>query len=73
MKSKGSKLKMCEICRKYLCPPGCPSFVGRSAEFGRRLFRCAGCGANIYEDDDYVLDYGKPYCLECMNLDDDEE
>ena len=28
---------MCEICRKYRCPPNCPSYEGRSAEFGWRI------------------------------------
>ena len=59
---------MCDICRRYICPPRCPSFVGRSAEFGRAIFRCASCGRRIYENDDYVINYGKPYCYKCMNL-----
>lgn len=56
---------MCEICRKYLCPPACPSYVGRSAERGKTVFRCADCGKLLHEYDDYIIDYGNPYCLAC--------
>ena len=69
---------MCEICKQYLCPPSCPAYVGYSAEYGRMLYRCAECGVGIYEYDDYVINCGNPYCLECDELygteeDDDEE
>ena len=63
---------MCEICRRYFCLPGCPSFEGRSVEFGRALYRCAGCGARIYENDGYVINYGKPYCYKCVRIDQTE-
>ncbi len=71
IKQRGEKKLVCEICRHYFCVPACPSFIGRSAELGRYLFRCAGCGVKIYEHDAYVINYGKPYCLECMHLDKD--
>ena len=29
---------MCAICRRYICPSACPSFLGESAELGKRLF-----------------------------------
>lgn len=64
---------MCEFCRKYLCPSCCPSFVGHSAELGRVRFRCTGCGKRLYEDDDYIIDYGKPYCLSCKSINNTQE
>ena len=57
---------MCTICRRYLCPSSCPSFVGISAELGKRRFECAGCGEWIYENDNYEVRYGNPYCVECV-------
>ncbi len=59
---------MCEICRQFLCPSSCPSYFGYSAELGARLFRCAGCGEWIHEEEDYIIDYGKPYCLCCQGI-----
>lgn len=42
---------MCEICRKYRCPPNCPSYEGRSAEYGRRVGVCRLCGRSLYVGD----------------------
>lgn len=64
---------MCAICRRYICPSACPSFVGDSAELGKRLFGCSGCGEAIYEDDEYNIRYGKPYCKKCTELEIYEE
>ena len=58
---------MCLICGKYYCPAGCPSYVGDSAELGRRMFTCHSCGEYVYENEDYMLVYGKPYCIDCFN------
>ena len=65
---------MCQVCRKYYCPPSCPSFDGRSSELGRARIRCSVCGKLIYEADDYVINYGKPQCYECTfsNRDNDD-
>ena len=59
---------MCAICRRYLCPSVCPSFMGESAELGKRLFKCAVCNEWIYEDDEFVINYGKPYCKTCEEI-----
>lgn len=59
---------MCKICGQYFCYPSCPSFEGDSAEFGKRLFRCAVCGENIYETDDYTINKGRAYCATCGAL-----
>ena len=56
---------MCEICGQYFCYPSCPSFMGVSAELGNKLFRCAACGENVYEADDYKIDKGRAYCSVC--------
>ena len=56
---------MCAICRRYTCPSSCPRYVGRSAELGERLFECTACEKGIYENDDYRILSGKPYCEEC--------
>jgi transcription initiation factor IIE alpha subunit len=59
---------MCAICRRYICPSACPSFTGESAELGERLFDCSSCGAVVYENDEYAISYGKPYCKRCVEL-----
>ena len=57
--------EMCEICRKYRCPPNCPSYEGRSAEFGRPIAKCRECGRSLYEDD-LIREYGgRAVCDEC--------
>ena len=58
---------MCAICRRYICPSACPSFLGESAELGKRLFECSACGEAIYEGDEYIVGYGKPYCNRCVS------
>ena len=64
---------MCAICRRYICPSACPSFEGASAELGRRLSVCTSCGGAIYESDEYVINYGKPYCKRCAERLDEEQ
>lgn len=57
--------EMCEICRKYRCPPNCPSYEGRSAEYGRRIAVCGACGRSLYEED-IIREYGgRAVCDEC--------
>lgn len=55
---------MCRICRRYRCPPNCPSYEGRSAEYGRRVGVCRVCGGEVYEEDRSVLGVSS-LCLEC--------
>jgi hypothetical protein len=42
---------MCDICKKFICPPACPSYDGRSAEHGKRIADCAICKEPIYLGD----------------------
>lgn len=56
---------MCQICGKYLCPPACPSYRGRSAERGDKICECSVCGAFLCEYDIVKYSYGKPYCRDC--------
>ena len=56
---------MCEICRKYRCPPNCPSYEGRSAEFGRRIAVCRVCGRSLYVGDVMREHDGRRVCEEC--------
>lgn len=56
---------MCGICGKFICPSSCPSFDGESAEYGKRIGYCAGCGISLCEYEDIEYSYGKPYCSEC--------
>lgn len=57
---------MCEICHKYKCSSGCPSYEGESAELGRRVCFCEGCGVTLYEYEEICYSYGKPYCIDCL-------
>ena len=63
---------MCKICRKYKCPPSCPSYDGESAERGKRVGECALCGTTLCEYDYIEYTYGKPYCYECIDMRFDE-
>lgn len=38
---------MCDICRQFPCPPGCPNAPGPIA-----VFVCSGCDRDIYEGED---------------------
>lgn len=65
---RGDNREMCDICRRFICPPACPSYAGISAEYGKRRARCTECGRWLYDEDDYIIDYGYPYCLRCAKL-----
>ena len=64
---------MCQNCGQYFCYPSCPSFVGLSAELGRRLFRCFSCGESIFEADDYSIYNGVAFCAECAERREEKE
>lgn len=55
---------MCRICKRYRCPPNCPSYEGRSAEYGMRIGFCRVCGGEVYEEDRIALGRSS-LCLEC--------
>ena len=59
---------MCKICRKYKCPPSCPSYDGESPERGVRIGFCALCGEPLCEYDNIEYSYGKPYCVDCVDM-----
>ena len=63
---------MCQICRKYKCPPSCPSYDGESAERGVRVAFCAACGSSLCEYDYIEYSYGKPYCCDCIKMNTDK-
>ena len=59
---------MCRICGKYKCPPSCPSYEGDSAERGKKVGNCGLCGDSLCEDDYINYSYGKPYCIDCIEI-----
>ena len=63
---------MCRICGKYICPPPCPSYCGESAEMGKMIGRCAGCGERLCEYDYLRYAYGKLLCHRCYKIMTDE-
>ncbi len=56
---------MCKICEFFICPPACPSYDGESAEYGKPLGRCDGCGDYVYEGDLYYVEKRKIFCADC--------
>lgn len=56
---------MCDICRRYRCPPNCPSYKGWSAEYGERQAICTCCGVFLYAADDALEVRGRVMCVEC--------
>ena len=54
---------MCEICRRFICPSSCPSYEGRSSEYGRRIGVCRRCGGSVYGE--AYLFGGRYICSEC--------
>ena len=56
---------MCEICKKYICPPSCPSYDGSSAEHGKRIAVCSICAESIYRDDRYFASSRVVLCARC--------
>ena len=55
---------MCEICRRFICPSSCPSYDGRSSEYGRRIGVCRRCGEDIYRGEAYFFG-GRYLCEKC--------
>ena len=56
---------MCDICKKFICPPACPSYDGRSAEHGKRIAVCAICKEPIYLGDLYFASTKLILCSRC--------
>ena len=56
---------MCNICRKFICPPACPSYEGRSSERGLRVAVCRICGEFIYRGGGRFLNDRHPLCFDC--------
>ncbi|MBP3314184.1 MAG: hypothetical protein J6M03_00035 [Clostridia bacterium] len=56
---------MCEICRRFICPPACPSYNGRNVEYGRRRGVCASCGKELYSSDEIYGSFTKILCKKC--------
>ena len=56
---------MCEICKRFICPPACPSYDGRSAEKGKRIAVCRVCGAELYADSDFFVKGATFLCKIC--------
>ncbi len=52
---------MCEICRRFRCPSGCPN-APEPAVFGK----CDECGAKIYDGDEYYKIGHHKYCEACV-------
>lgn len=52
---------MCEICRRYICPSGCPN-----APEPPLFAECEGCGAEIYVGDEYYEIADHKYCEACV-------
>ena len=52
---------MCEICRQYRCPAGCPNAPDPPA-----VVACEYCGENIVVGDEYFEYNGNYYHVECF-------
>lgn len=52
---------MCEICRQYRCPSGCPN-----APEPPLFTKCEACGAEIYDGDEYYDIDDHKYCESCV-------
>ena len=52
---------MCEICRRVICPSGCPN-----APEPKQVFICSGCCKPIYEGDEYYDILGEQFCEDCI-------
>lgn len=52
---------MCDECRQTVCPAQCPNYESIVSE------RCAGCGCDIYEYEDYFEVGGAPLCCDCFD------
>lgn len=51
---------MCDDCRQYICPPGCPNFTPK------RIYDCTACSEPICEGDKYIDLGGPKYHLDCF-------
>lgn len=52
---------MCEYCHSFPHLSGCPC-----APDPKAVYKCAHCGAEIYEGDEYYEIDGIPYCENCL-------
>ena len=52
---------MCDICRQFPCPSGCPN-----AAEPRTVFVCSGCDQDIYEGDNVFHIMGEQFCETCI-------
>ena len=67
----GKQKKLCIICRRYLCPPACPSYKGVSPLKGRPIGQCEECERYIYGDDEGYFTERAVYCEECAGAAED--
>lgn len=58
---------MCEICKRFICPASCPSYEGRSSEYGRRIGVCRRCGEELYSEDGAYFLRGRYLCRRCRS------
>ena len=56
---------MCDICNKYFCPPGCPSFMGITIGRGHAVGACDVCGRTIYQADVLIRKSKIKMCADC--------
>lgn len=52
---------MCEICGRYICPPGCPN-----AELPDTACRCDECGKKLLYGDNVTKIKGFSFCEDCV-------
>jgi predicted metal-binding protein len=52
---------MCDICRQFVCPGGCPN-----APEAHAVFVCSGCDRDIYEGEDVYHIMGEQFCERCI-------
>ena len=54
---------MCDICRRYRCPPGCPN----NTEEEKIFDYCSLCREPIYDGEDYYCIDDNAFCEECVS------
>lgn len=54
---------MCELCRRYVCPPRCPNAAYEPLVFSE----CEECGAEIYDGDAYYAIGELKFCESCVS------
>lgn len=52
---------MCEYCRRYICPSGCPN-----ARVPQIFAECEVCRLDIYEGDEYYEIGEHKFCEACV-------